>query len=118
VATVLSKVLKVAETAYLRGCRSRDEILGPAQELARLILMEQESLEPKQRVWFEVDYISMADPETLEEQDIVEETRGAILSGAIKMLPVEQPQADEDVGLSGGPAVRLIDNIILRPVKQ
>jgi pantoate--beta-alanine ligase len=117
VATVLSKVLKVAETAYLRGKRSRDEILGPAQELAKLLLIEQHQLEPSQRVKFEVDYISMADPETMEELEDVDESRGAILSGAVKMLPVEDPQPDEDLGFGGGPPVRLIDNIVLKPVK-
>jgi pantoate--beta-alanine ligase len=117
VATVLSKVLRVAETGYLRGKRSRDEILGPANELAKLLLIEQYQLEPAQRVKFETDYISLADPETMEELESVDETRGAILSGAVKMLPVEEPQPGEDLGLGGGPLVRLIDNIVLRPLQ-
>lgn len=117
VATVLSKCLRVAEAAYLRGCRSRDELLGPANELARLLLVEQFQMKPQERVKFEVDYISLADPETMAEAEEVDETKGAILSGAVKMLPVESPQEGEDLGLSGGPSVRLIDNIILRPVK-
>jgi pantoate--beta-alanine ligase len=118
VATVLSKALKVAETAYLRGRRLRDELLGPAGELAKLLLMEQYELKPEERVKFEVDYISLADPETMEELGEVDEARGAILSGAVKLLPVESPQDSEDLGLSGGPSVRLIDNIILKPVKE
>jgi len=117
VATVLSKVLKVAETGYLRGRRSREELLGRARKLAKLLLMEQHQLKPEERVSFEVDYISMADPETLEELDEIDETRGAILSGAVKILPVESPQDGECLGLSGGPTVRLIDNIVLKPVK-
>jgi len=117
VATVLSKALRVAETGYLRGYRSRDELLGPARELAKLLLMEQHRLEPEERAKFEVDYISLADPDTMQEVEEVDETKGAILSGAVKMLPVESPQPGEDLGLSGGPSVRLIDNIILKPVK-
>jgi pantoate--beta-alanine ligase len=117
VATVLSKTLKVAETGYLRGRRSRDELLGPAGELAKLLLMEQHQMKPEERVSFEVDYISLADPETMQELDEVDETKGAILSGAVKMLPVESSQPGEDLGLSDGPPVRLIDNIILKPVK-
>jgi len=117
VATVLNKVLRVAETAYRRGRRSRDELLGPAGELGKLLLLEQKQLKPEERVLFEFDYISLADPETLEELDEVDEARGAVLSGAVKMLPVEAPQEGEDVGLGGGPPVRLIDNIILKPVK-
>ena len=54
----------------------------------------------------------------MEELQEIDESRGAILSGAVKMLPVEYPQNGEDLRLSGGPAVRLIDNIILRPVKM
>jgi len=118
VATVLSKALRVAETGYLRGYRSREELLGPAEELAKLILMEQHQLKPEERVKFEVDYISLADPDTMEEVEEVDETKGAILSGALKLLPVESPQPGEDLGLSGGPSVRLIDNFILKPVKS
>ncbi|KAN0096364.1 Nucleotidylyl transferase [Hyaloscypha variabilis] len=117
VATVLSKALRVAETGYLRGYRTRDELLGPAGELAKLLLMEQHQLKPEERVKFEVDYISLADPETMQEVEEVDESKGAILSGAVKMFPVEAPQPGEDLGLSGGPSVRLIDNIILKPVK-
>jgi pantoate--beta-alanine ligase len=117
VATVLSKTLQVAETGYLNGKLTRDEILGPANELARLLLLEQQAMKRDERCLWEIDYISMADPETLEEIDVVDETKGAILSGAIKMLPVEVAKEGEDLGASGGPAVRLIDNIILKPVK-
>lgn len=116
VSTVLSKVLKVAEAAYLRGCRSRDELLGPANELARLVLLEQFQLKPEERVKFKIDYISLAHPETMQELQEVDEKYGAILSGAVKMLPVESPQDGEDLGASGGPPVRLIDNIILKPL--
>ncbi|KAH8593458.1 hypothetical protein B0O99DRAFT_627229 [Bisporella sp. PMI_857] len=116
VATILSKALKVAEAAYLGGCRSRADILGPPNELVQLALLEQQRLKPEERVKFEVDYISFADPDTMEELDTVDEQRGAILSGAIKFLAIEEPQEDEDLGLSSGPPVRLIDNIILKPV--
>lgn len=117
VATALSKVLRLAETGYLRGSRSRDELLGPARELATLLLREQYQMKPENRVKFEVDYISLADPETMQELDEIDESRGAILSGAVKMLPVEAPQPGEDLGLLDGPSVRLIDNILLKPVK-
>jgi len=115
VATVLSKMLRVADTGYARGHRSREDILGPALELAKLLFMEQQQLGPEERALFEIDYISLADPETLEELDVVDDTKGAILSGAVRMLPVESPQEGEDLGLNDGPAVRLIDNSILKP---
>jgi pantoate--beta-alanine ligase len=116
-ATALFTALRVAEASYKNGGRTRDDLLAPANELLRLLLVEQMGLKPEERVRFEVDYISLADPETMMEVDVVDESRGAIVSGAVKMLPVESPKEGEDLGLAGGPAVRLIDNIILGPVK-
>jgi pantoate--beta-alanine ligase len=55
VATVLSKVLRVAETGYLQGKRSRDEILGPANEIAKLLFIDQYQLDPSERASFEID---------------------------------------------------------------
>ena len=82
-------------------------------------MLEQDELPPSRRARFEVDYISLADPDTLEELDEVDETKGAVLSGAIKMLPLEEQRKDEDCGLGGGTGtVRLIDNIILKPTKS
>ena len=62
-----------------------------------------------------MEYIALSDPETFEEIDVADPSKGAILSGAIKMYPVEKPQEGENLGLSGGPVVRLLDNIILKP---
>ena len=113
VSIVLYQALKAAEEQYLQGKRTRGEILFPADDLALKKQMEQEGLPPNERARFEVDYISLADPDTLEEVDTVDE-RGAILSGALKFLPLEQPQEGEACGLGGGQgSVRLIDNIIL-----
>ncbi|GFP54199.1 hypothetical protein ACSS6W_001871 [Trichoderma asperelloides] len=115
VAVVLSKALRAAEAMYKNGRLSRSDVLGAANEVAKTTLEAQKRLPADQRVTFEVDYISLADPDTLQEVDAVDAAKGAILSGAIKMLPVEQAQSGEDLGHSGGPAVRLIDNIILAP---
>ncbi|KAK4227148.1 hypothetical protein QBC38DRAFT_478442 [Podospora fimiseda] len=119
VATVLWRALRAAEAAYLeKGKRRREEILGAAKEVVKEVEREQERLSPKGRVRFEVDYISLADPESMQELEEVDVERGGILSGAIKMLPVEEPREGEDLGHSGGPAVRLIDNIILEPREE
>ncbi|KOS22998.1 Pantothenate synthetase [Escovopsis weberi] len=116
VATVLSRALRAAEAAYRDGGHlRRQDILAPAERVAADVLRAQMELGPQERARFEVDYISLADPDTMQEVDAVDAERGAILSGAVKMLPVEQPQEGEDLGHSGGPAVRLIDNIILAP---
>jgi pantoate--beta-alanine ligase len=117
VALVLSKALSEAEGTFLSGKRSRKEILGAAYGLADSVSRDQNSLPPSERARFDVDYISLADPESLDEVEIVDDAKGAILSGAIKMAPVEDPGPEEDCGLgSGTMPVRLIDNIILQPV--
>lgn len=118
VGTSLSRSLRAAEEAYSRGCTTRDEILGPAMELARLLNAEQQQLAEDKRAIYEVDYISLADPETMEELDVIDRNRGAIVSGALKMLSVEASQDGEDLGQGGGPPVRLIDNIILKPIPK
>jgi len=116
VAVVLSQALRKAEEQWLNGKRSRGDILWEANDLVNRRMMEQDDLLPNQRARFEVDYISLADPDNLEELDEVDGSKGAVLSGAIKMLPLEEPQQDEEAGLGGGiGTVRLIDNIILKP---
>lgn len=118
VATVLYQALRAAEEAYKSGERDRSAVLGAAEKSVNDALAKQMALGPEKRVQFEVDYISLADPDTMEELQVVDPAKGGILSGAVKMLPVEAPQEGEDLGHSGGPAVRLIDNIILQPVEQ
>ncbi|KAF9739389.1 hypothetical protein PMIN06_008236 [Paraphaeosphaeria minitans] len=111
---VLNQALRKAETQYKAGKRTRGDILWPASDHVDQTKMAQDTLEPHKRARFEVDYISLADPETMEELDEVDPARGAILSGAVKMLPVEEPNESEDLGLGGGQIpVRLIDNIVL-----
>ncbi|KAK2737439.1 pantothenate synthase [Myotisia sp. PD_48] len=115
VGLVLSQALRAAEKAYRSGKRSRKDILGAANAVASAVQAEQNSLALSKRALFDVDYISLADPESLEELEHVDSATGAVLSGAIKMHPLEQPQSGEDCGLGGGIVpVRLIDNIILQ----
>ncbi|RUS33779.1 LOW QUALITY PROTEIN: Pantoate-beta-alanine ligase [Jimgerdemannia flammicorona] len=94
-ATVLYRALSVARAAYDAGARNREEVLAPAlavvDEMAREVRELDEGWEVR------LDYISLADPETLEEvQEVVEEGSGFILSGAVFV---------------GG--TRLIDNIVV-----
>lgn len=115
VAITLNSALRAAENAYRGGQTDRAAILGAAQDVCEMILRGQMDMKPSERVRFEVDYISLADPDSLQEVDEVDPSKGAVLSGAVRMLPVEEPLEGEDLGHSGGPAVRLIDNIILPP---
>ncbi|EUC35356.1 hypothetical protein COCCADRAFT_24651 [Bipolaris zeicola 26-R-13] len=122
VAIVLNQALRKAEIKYKNGMRLRNDVLWPAFDHTNMTLLEQEQLEPSQRVKFEVDYISLADPDTMEEIEQIDDSKGAILSGVVKMLPVEEPQPDkEDLGRLDAEGhqvpVRLLDNIILEPMR-
>ena len=117
VAVVLSQSLFAAEAQYLKGKRGRADILWVANDVVNTVMEKQDNLPREKRARFEVDYISLADPDSLEEVEEVDPSKGAVLSGAIKMQPLEDPQDGEDCGLGGGiGTVRLIDNIILKPV--
>lgn len=119
VVVCLWNALCAAESAYNGGkTLSREEILRPANQLLQQVLSEQKALGPEERSLFEVDYVSLADPDTMQEVDVIDPAKGAVLSGAIKMLPVEKAAPGEDLGHGDGPAVRLLDNIILRPVER
>lgn len=112
--TVLSRALRAAEGAYESGKRKRDEILALAWDVTNVTSVEQDELPEREKALFEVDYISLADPETLDELEVVDEAKGAVLSGAIKMMPLAAVRDGEKTGLGGDKgAVRLIDNIIL-----
>jgi len=116
VGVVLSDALWAAAAAYGSGKLDRNDILTQAWDVLNTSMMEQDVLRESERARVEVDYISLADPSTLEEVEVVDKAVGAVLSGAVKMLPLEDTQPDERLGLGGdcGP-VRLIDNIVLDP---
>ena len=114
IALVLLNSFKEVQQVFARGARKRRYLYNAAMDKLSLVKKQQEALPKGKRALFEIDYISIADPDTLDELDEVTVERGAILSGAIKMLPVEDPQEGEDTGLGGGKStVRLIDNIRL-----
>ncbi|KAK0385686.1 hypothetical protein NLU13_6863 [Sarocladium strictum] len=115
VGLVLHRALRAAEAQFTNGARSRSEILGAAHQVVNRTLQEQTALGPEERALFEVDYISLADPSTMMEIEEVDMEKGAVLSGAVKMLEVEKAREGEDLGYKGGPPVRLIDNIVLKP---
>ncbi|KAF4507766.1 hypothetical protein G6O67_004229 [Ophiocordyceps sinensis] len=114
-AVVLSHALRAAEALYRAGNLDRASLLGAARGTCARVVEAQMALPPDQRAVFEIDYMSLADPDSLEEVDVVDPSRGAVVSGAIRMLPLEQTQEGEHVGHAGGPLVRLIDNTILPP---
>ncbi|BCS19111.1 pantoate--beta-alanine ligase PAN6 [Aspergillus puulaauensis] len=118
VGLALYTALKAAESAYQSGKLNRADILNAANSITEGVLSKQKNLSESERTLFEVDYISLADPESLDEVDTVDPAKGAILSGAIKMTPLEKTNSGEECGLGDGKVpVRLIDNLILKPVE-
>ncbi|KAM0797122.1 pantoate--beta-alanine ligase [Usnea florida] len=114
VALVLSESFKEVQKVFAGGARNREDLYNAAIEKLSAVEKQQYALPKWKRARFETDYISIADPDTMDELQEVDSERGAILSGAIKMLPLEEPQQGEDTGLGGGTStVRLIDNIHL-----
>ncbi|RCI09063.1 hypothetical protein L249_4975 [Ophiocordyceps polyrhachis-furcata BCC 54312] len=114
---LLPAALAAASAAYGRSILSRADILRPALEVVSTLAAEQRGLSPEERATFELDYMSLADPDTLLELDAVDPLRGAVLSAAVRMLPLEKVRRGEEVGYANGPLVRLIDNVILEPPK-
>ena len=114
VALVLLNSFKAVQDVFARGARKRRYLYNAAMDELEKVRRHQQALPKSQRATFEIDYISIADPETLDELEEVSTAAGAILSGAIKMLPIEEPRSGEILGAGGdqGP-VRLIDNIRL-----
>ena len=93
---------------------SRDQALAAAlRELERL-QSEQLSLPPSRRVRYELDYISLADPIHLREVDVIRHEQGAVLSGALWVHPLEDPQLGEALGIGDDQRlVRLLDNLLI-----
>ena len=114
IALVLFKALKNVERAFAQGARRRRYLYNAAMEILTLVQKQQEALPPQQRARYEIDYISIADTETLDELEEVDSQKGAIVSGAIIMQPLEQAQQSETLGKGNDEnSVRLIDNIRL-----
>ncbi|KAL8731626.1 MAG: hypothetical protein Q9166_003314 [cf. Caloplaca sp. 2 TL-2023] len=114
VASVLIRALRAVRSEFLLGVTKREQLLSAAHRVVDEELDRQTALPLGMRSLFEVDYFSLADPMHLTELDNVNPSHGAILSGAIKMLPVEESQDHKDLGTEGGTTtVRLIDNLRL-----
>lgn len=114
VAFVLIRALETAQREYLNGHRSRKQILDAANNVLGSELCEQRRLSAERRALFDVDYVSLANPHTMDELELVDDSVGAVLSAAIRMAPIGKPSPGEDCGLGDGAlTVRLIDNLIL-----
>lgn len=95
VAGCLYRALRAAEEAYMNGAQERRVVLGAAEKVL-------EEVGRAEGVEVEVEYLSLADGKRLSELEVVDGRGGAILSGAVKILPTNEGEAP----------VRIIDNII------
>lgn len=117
--TVLSRALFAARDLYqsgqLAGGSIRDAAYKVFQEAARAAKRDDGQLGGA-HTRLEIDYISLSDPDTMSvirDQDRVDPRRGAVLSAAMLVRPVDEPQSAEEKGQT---TVRLIDNVILEPM--
>lgn len=117
VAKSFAEALQSTIKPFQAGILARDEILAPALEILNRTRAEQEALEPSKRVLIELEYLSLTDQYTMEEIDIIDRNRGAVVSAALRLLPVEDPAEGEDLGEGDGATrvLRLIDNVLFRP---
>ena len=115
VAPVLYRSLRAALEFFMsrEKPRERSELLPVALQVAKRLQEIQRDRPASQRARFELEYLSLTDSLTLKEVDWVGES-GAILSGAVVMLPLEEIQEGERLGTNGDSRpVRLIDNMLL-----
>lgn len=114
IAPILYKALSAAAECVASGHRARVDIMEAAREVLLAEQLRQAKLDGEHRVLFDVDYLSVADRESMNELDQIEASKGAILSGAIKVHALEQVGPDELTGAGGDKiAVRLLDNVLV-----
>ncbi|KAK6513191.1 pantothenate synthase [Arthrobotrys conoides] len=92
VAIVIYKALKAVEEMYENGESRASVLLEKAREVVRNAGSE-----------VKLDYVSLNEPQLLEDVEVVEKGKGVILSAAMWVLPREE----------GEGTVRLIDNLVL-----
>lgn len=118
VATVLWRALCAAAKIYQDGETRRGEILACSLTEAKREQSLQEQMNGCDRARFEILYLELSDLDSMEDVERVNPRKGALLSGAIRMLPLEAATGAENSGLrNGADWIRLIDSIVLRPTR-
>jgi len=89
----------------------RTSVRGAAMAVLQDEHKRQVALDPSKRALFDIDYVSYADADSLEEVERLESGQSATLSVAVIMHPIEGAAEGEELGYGGDRApVRLIDN--------
>jgi len=108
-AVVLSQALFAAQQAYDSGVHAAEKIRQAALDSF------QQNLGSSTSCKIDIDYVALSradDMAAIEDTMDIEPTQGAILSAAVKVWPISEPQSAEEQGQR---SVRLIDNVILEP---
>ena len=117
VAAVLHRALKAGIATYQAGQCRREAILEACRGEILRERERQSSRDPSDQVTFEVIYFGLSDRQTLEDVEEVNVTRGALLSGAMQMLPFEVMARSNSTQphdwVSDRASVRLIDSLVL-----
>lgn len=117
IAPVLWKTLSAAANVYYGGELRRGVILASCNQEARKEQDTQDQTKAGERARFEVLYFGLSNLKTIEDLEEVDPKEGALLSGAIQILPLETADQTEDLGWRGGTdSIRLIDSIVLKPI--
>lgn len=113
-AVVLSQALFAAQASYNGGETSADKIRQAALDVFKNVLDVRDG-RMLASCEIEIDYIALSqteDMETIPDDGNVDPRKGAILSAAMRVLPVEHAVSEEEKGQR---LVRLIDNVMLEP---
>ena len=111
---VLSKALLAAQAAYESGELSAEKIRKTAMAVFDSDVLRRDGSYGKS-CRLDVDYIALSrtdDMTKIEDSTEIDPAEGAILSAAMKVYPVDQPQDEQERQQI---SVRLIDNVILEP---
>ena len=119
VATVLWRALLEGAMAFRQGELRGQKILENSRSEAKREQMVQEKMEPDERARFEILYFRLSALDSLEDVEEMNPDKGALLSGALQMLPLEEAFPSEDTGRRNGiDTIRLVDSMVLEPTDR
>ena len=116
VGITLRMALCAAESSYLEDETFTTRIMAPCIAILEEERNKQNTKKETERARFEIEYVALSDPNSLANINVVDTAKGAIVSGAIRMLNIEEKIQGEDKSWRDErDEIRLIDNIVLKP---
>ncbi|KAL8644472.1 MAG: hypothetical protein Q9226_007745 [Calogaya cf. arnoldii] len=116
VATVLVRALNAARKAYDAGNVDVDELMSLCEQVVEEEQVKQGRLLKAQSTKIKTIYFELDDPESMAAIDTLNPERGAVICGAILLLPLQVSASGENRGrYDYSDSVRLIDSVLLEP---